>query len=124
MKLIMRSEHKNNRLIWYFFLHSLLFVNSFGGICSKLASGEEFLSFRFILFYGLVICILGVYAVVWQQILKHIPLTTAFCNKSVGIIWGILRGFLFFHEAVKWNMLLGAAIVIVGVVIVVMSDEH
>ena len=120
----MEYAKKDKKIIWFILIHALLFFNSFGGIFSKMASGEKFLSFRFVLFYGLMICILGVYAIVWQQILKHIPLTTAFCNKSVGIIWGILWGYLFFHEAVKWNMLLGAAIVIVGVVIVVMSDEH
>ena len=119
------SEIKSNkRVILFLVLHLLLVFYSFCGVFSKIAAKEEFLSFRFILLYGLALCILGVYAVVWQQVLKHVPLTTAFCNKSVSIIWGILWGFLFFHEAVKWNMLLGAAIVIVGVVIVVMSDEH
>ena len=119
------NQFKSKSQVPYFLiLHLLLVFYSLSGICSKMASGEKFLSFRFVLFYGFLICILGVYAIVWQQILKHIPLTTAFCNKSVGIIWGILWGYLFFHEAVKWNMLLGAAIVIVGVVIVVMSDEH
>lgn len=108
---------------YFVLLHILLLFNSFCGVCSKMAAKEEFLSFRFIMIYGVMICILGIYAIFWQQILKHIPLTTAFCNKSVSVIWGILWGVLIFKETVKWNMLLGAAIVICGVITVVTSDE-
>lgn len=112
-----------SKVKYFILLHILLFVYSFGGVCSKLAAGHSFLSFEFCFLYGLIILNLMLYAVVWQQIIKHLPLTTAFCNKAVSIIWGILWGFLFFGEAVKWNMVLGAVIVIIGVIIVVMSDE-
>ncbi len=119
----MMNNIKNNRAIYFIILHILLLIYSFSGVCSKFASGEKFLSFKFILLYGCIVGILGIYAIVWQQILKHIPLTTAFCNKAVGIIWGIVWGFLIFHEEVKWNMIVGAVIVIVGVIIVVTSDN-
>lgn len=115
---------KNSNLKYYLLLHMLLAVYSTGGIFSKLASGEKFLSLKFCILYSGVIFVLGIYAIVWQQILKHIPLTTAFCNKAVSIIWGIIWGALIFKEAVKWNMILGAAIVIIGVIIVVKSDEQ
>ena len=88
-----------------------------------MASTQPFLSLRFCLCYGGMIAILGVYAIAWQQIIKHMPLTTAFCNKAVEIVWGILWGFLIFKEAIKWNMILGAVIVIAGVIIVVTADE-
>lgn len=107
----------------YVFLHVELLLFSLGGMCSKLASQYEFLSFWFIFFYGLVILNLGVYAIVWQQIIKKLPLNTAYSNKAVTIAWGMLWGFLFFQETVKWNMILGAAIVIIGVLIVVRADE-
>ena len=88
-----------------------------------MASTQPFLSLRFCLCYGGMIAILGIYAIAWQQIIKHIPLTTAFCNKAVEIVWGILWGVLIFKEAIKWNMILGAVIVIAGVIIVVTADE-
>lgn len=108
---------------YFLLLHILVFVYSFSGVCSKIAANQEFLSLKFCLCYAGVIAILGVYAIVWQQVLKHIELTTAFCNKSAEMIWGILWGTLFFKEAIKWNMILGAVIVIIGVIIVVTSDE-
>ena len=63
---------KQNNLIWFVVLHIILFVMSFSGICSKLASNEKLFSLKFVLFYSLAIVILGVYAVFWQQIIKHI----------------------------------------------------
>lgn len=88
-----------------------------------MASQYEFLSFWFIFFYGLVILNLGVYAIVWQQIIKKLPLNTAYSNKAITIVWGILWGFLFFKEQITWNMIAGALIVIVGMVLVVRADE-
>lgn len=124
----MKNNHgikktSENKILLFFLLQLLLFFNSLSGILSKLASGEEFLSLRFCLCYGGMIAILGIYAIAWQQIIKHMPLTTAFCNKAVSIVWGILWGVLIFKEAIKWNMILGAVIVIVGVIIVVTADE-
>lgn len=114
---------KQKKKLVFIILHILLLIMSFGGILSKLASAEPFLSLRFCLCYGGMIAILGIYAIAWQQIIKHMPLTTAFCNKAVEIVWGILWGVLIFKEAIKWNMILGAVIVIVGVIIVVTADE-
>ena len=76
-----------------------------------MAAQNDFLSFGFIFWYGLVILNLGIYAIVWQQIIKHLPLTTAYANKAVTIVWGILWGLLFFQEQIKWNMVVGAVIV-------------
>lgn len=108
---------------YYIFLHILLMIYSLSGVCSKIASSNEFLSIEFCFFYGLIILNLMLFAIVWQQIIKHLPLTTAFCNKAVNIVWGILWGLFFFGESVSWHMILGAVIVMIGVIIVVMSDE-
>lgn len=120
----MNKIQSNSKIKYFVFLHILLAVYSLSGICAKLASSENFLSVKFCLFYAGIIFILGIYAICWQQILKHMPLTTAFCNKAVSIVWGILWGTLFFNETVKWNMILGGVIVIIGVILVVTSDEQ
>lgn len=114
---------KDGKLKYFIALHIELLLYSLGGICSKTAAKSEFLSFEFIFWYGLVILNLGIYAIVWQQIIKHLPLTTAYANKAVTIVWGILWGMIFFHEQIKWSMILGAIIVMAGVIMVVRSDE-
>ena len=104
-------------------LHVLLIIYSLGGICSKFAGQSKFLSLRFFLFYGMVFLILAVYAIVWQQILKKLPLVTAYANKAVTVVWGLIWGMLIFKEKITINNIVGALIIIVGIYMVVKSDE-
>lgn len=115
---------KSKNVIVYLFLHILLCVFSLSGLCSKLASGEPFLSLKFCLFYGGVILILGIYAICWQQIIKRMPLSLAYANKAVTVIWGMVWGILFFNEEIKPQKIIGAVIVIAGVVLYSMENRY
>ena len=103
-------------------LHVLLGVYSLSDVASKKASGATFLSPEFVLLYAVVLGLLAVYAIGWQQVIKRIPLTTAFANKAVTVVWGLVWGALFFHEAVTPGKLLGAALVIAGVILFERAD--
>lgn len=103
-------------------LHILLAVYSTSGIFSKLAAGEPFLSTRFCLYYGAIIVLLGIYAIGWQQIIKRIPLTAAFANKAVTVIWGLIWSALIFHESVTLGKLVGVILVVSGVVLFAKAD--
>lgn len=61
-----------------------------------MAAQQEFLSFKFFFFYGLVLLILFAYAIAWQQVLKGLPLVTAYANKAVTVIWKLVLGSAFF----------------------------
>lgn len=106
----------------YLVLHLILFLYSLGGIFLKLASMQEFLSRNFILYYGIVIGNLAFYAFVWQRILSKMPLNIAYANKAVIIIWGMLWGVIFFNETITANMIIGSAIVLLGVILVVKNN--
>ena len=82
-----------------------------------------FLSPRFIILYGGLLLTLFLYAIGWQQVIKHMPLTTAYSNKAIGLLWSTLWGILFFDEHLSIRMVFGALIVLCGVVIVVRADE-
>ena len=103
-------------------LHVLLMAFSCSTVCSKMAAREEFLSFKFCMFYGGVVFLLGLYAVVWQQIIKKLPLTLAYSNKAVTIIWGLVWGLIFFDENITLLKVLGSAIVIGGIALYSFSD--
>lgn len=105
-------------------LHLMLMVYSMSGICSKLAAEEAFLSIKFCFYYGIIILLLGGYAIGWQQIIKRLPLTTAFANKAVTVIWGIVWGALFFKESITIGKIIGAALVIAGVILFVIADRE
>lgn len=114
---------KRNVIKSYVFLHIVVFIYSMSSILTKKAALSEFLSLEFIVLYGLVLMCMGVYAVVWQQVIKNLPLNVAFANKSVTVIWGMVWGSIFFDEVVTPKMVIGAVIVITGVVIVITGGE-
>lgn len=105
-----------------FLLHLLLMVYSMSGILSKSAAKVPFLSFEFCLMYAGILALLGLYALGWQQILKRMALTTAFSNKAVTIVWGIIWGALFFAEPVTLPKVGGALLIIAGVVLFSHAD--
>lgn len=104
-------------------LHALLAVYSLSSVCAKLASGFEFMSLGFIGCYAGMIALLGVYAVGWQQIIKRLPLTYAYANKAVTVLWGIVWGMLLFREQVSALKFLGAAVVLAGVVLFSLAEK-
>lgn len=53
-------------------LQAVIAVYTLSTVFAKFASGQEFLSFKFILFYGIEMLILGVYAIIWQQLIKNL----------------------------------------------------
>ena len=108
---------------WVFpVLHLLLLLFSLTTVLSKLAAGEAFLSLRFCLFFGGEFVLLGIYAIGWQQILKRLPLTLAYTNKAVTLVWSIVFGVLLFHETVSLKQLIGCALAVAGVVLFVRAD--
>lgn len=109
---------------WFLILHIFLGIYAMSSVCSKLAARQAFLSIPFLLLYGGMLAALVVYAFGWQQVIKHLPLTTAYANKAVTVVWGILLGFLLFDETVTPRQVLGAVIIVVGIVLFVRADHE
>ena len=105
-------------------LHSVLMCYSLSSVLSKFAAAQPFLGIQFCLLYGGMIGLLGMYALAWQQIIKHLPLTTAFANKAVTVVWGFIWGTLVFHESVTLGKLVGMVFVIAGVVLFSLADQE
>ena len=83
---------------WFLLLHVILGVYAGSSVCSKLAAQ--------------------------QQVIKHLPLTTAYANKAVTVVWGILLGMAVFGEAVTPRQVVGAVIIIAGIVLFVRADNE
>lgn len=114
----MKSDYKT-----YVVLHIMIFLYSCGSVLSKTAAGSEFLSLKFCLCYVGFVAVLGIYAIGWQQVIKRMDLTAAFANKAVTIVWGILWGMLLFGEKITIGKVVGAALVIAGVILFVTEKE-
>ena len=118
----MKDSPKKANIKSLIFLHIILLIYVGSSVMSKLASGQEIMSGKFILMYGGVVALLMVYAVLWQQVLKKLPLTVAFANKSAVMIWGMIIGAVMWHEKITWLMIVGTLVIIAGVCLVVMED--
>ena len=98
-------------------LHLMLLIYSLSEVFSKIAAGKPVFSFSFFFYYGLVIMVLFVYAVGWQQVIKNIPLTSAYANKAITTIWGTVWGILLFGETITIGNVVGIALIVTGIVL-------
>ncbi len=105
-------------------LQVVIVIYTFAGVMSKLASEYEFMSLGFILFYGAEIFILGVYAILWQQIIKRLDLSLAYSNRSIAIIWSMIWASLFFKEQISVQNIIGVVIIVIGTVIINSGGEN
>ncbi len=119
MRKLTRGEKKT-----FLGLQALLLLYSMGGIFSKLASGYSFLSKEYILYYAMVLSTLVIYALGWQQVIKRLPLITAYASKAVTVIWGVVWGALIFKEPITVKNVTGAVLIIAGILLVVSGEER
>ena len=117
------NDTRTHRILVFLSLHIAILLYSTTGIFTKLASKQPVLSYKFILLYGSAIFLMFVYALLWQQFLKRMPLNTAYANKSMSTIWTMVFGCVVFREKITIGMLVGGVIIIIGVYLVVTADE-
>lgn len=101
----------------FLLLHFFLIIYSLSGICGKIAAMESFLSSSFMFFYCLILLTLVIYSLGWQQIIKVLPLSTAFANKAITVVWGLVWGKLLFNENITTGKLIGIGFIVAGIVL-------
>lgn len=84
-------------------------------IFTKYASQQEMMSLPYLFGLGGAIAVMGVYAVLWQQVLRHIELSTAYMFKGTCLVFVMLLATLLFDETITWMNVLGAIIIITGI---------
>ncbi|SEG46684.1 hypothetical protein SAMN02910276_03065 [Butyrivibrio sp. Su6] len=98
-------------------LQSAVVVYSLSTVAANLASKYEFLSARYILFFGLEFVILAAYALIWQQMIKRFQLSVAYANKAMTLMWSMLWNFIIFSQGITPFKVVGVVLVVIGVVI-------
>lgn len=108
----MKEKQKNIRK--YIFLYACFFIYSASAVCAKFASCQN--SFReLVLFLALEISCLGLYAVLWQQVLKRFALVTAMANKGIVVIFNLIWSVILFSEMIDIYNIIGALFIIGGI---------
>lgn len=92
-------------------------VYSTTGVFSKLTSKQEFLSFAYLSLFSLVTLAMGIYAILWQIILKRVALAQAFLFKSTTVIFSLLFARIFFTEQISYQNIIGAIFIVAGIIV-------
>lgn len=83
----------------------------------KMASRQEMLSWPYLLWITGAVGVLGLYAILWQQVITRMPLSTAYMFKGTSLIFVLLISALLFGEAITTANIIGSVIIISGIVL-------
>jgi len=107
----------------YLFLHIMLLIYSTAGIFSKMAAGQMWGSASFALCYAAMLVVLAIYALGWQQVIKHLPLSVAFAHRAIIIVWGMVWGYIVFGEYITIKNIIGVIVIMLGIVVYSSSEK-
>ena len=119
-----KSAKKKLRLKDILVLQVVIVIYTLSSVMAKLASGQEPFSAPFLFFYLIELMILGVYALLWQQMIKKFELSVAYTNRAMALLWSMLWAVVLFHDRVTVKNIIGVALVIVGTLIVNGGDAE
>ena len=102
-------------------LQGVIMVYTVSGVMSKEASASKGNWERFLFFFGMEFVVLGIYAVLWQQIIKRFSLSVAYANRSMAVVWSMVWAVVFFHDAITIKNLIGVLLIVLGTVIINME---
>ena len=91
------------------------------GICSKSASRQEMMSWQYVLWFAGAVAIMGIYAILWQQVLRRVEISIAYMFKGTALIFTMLIAALGFGEQITMPNIIGAIIIIIGIVLLAKS---
>ncbi len=106
-----------DKLKKYALLYGAFLIYSGSTICAKYAATQPTV-IKVLIFFGLEFACLGIYAIIWQQVLKKFSLITAMASKGVVVIFNLMWSVLLFSETVTLYNIIGAAIIIIGIWVV------
>lgn len=90
---------------------------------TKYASQQEFGSVAYCFGLAGAIGVMGAYAVCWQQILKRVELSTAYMFKGTSLIFVMLLAWILFSEQITLNNIIGACVIVIGIVLYAKTDN-
>ena len=107
----------NNTVSWKQIISLLVvfLLYSFEPIAAKYTSQQELFSGTF--WFGLCVIfgVLGLYAILWQQLLKHIPLSTAYMFRGSTLIYVLILSVILLGDSITVFNCIGALMIVTGI---------
>ncbi len=128
----MKADVKNSQALWiicgvccrswmtkhfqrYLSLIGVNLVYACTSIFTKMASRQDELSWTYLLWIAGAMGVMGLYAILWQQVIKRMEISTAYMFKGTSLIFGLLFACLLFGEQISLFNIIGATIIITGI---------
>lgn len=118
-------------------LQIVFLIYSFTSLAQKLTSSylpenvaslqellPQLLNVKLLLSVGLVVFLLGVYAALWQQVIKRFELSVAYANKAITLFWALVWGIVLFHEEITVGKVTGILVVMIGIYVLNTGKEQ
>jgi len=108
---------KNGKFLMIMALLGANLIYSCTSIFTKLSSLQEPLSIRYFLFMGCAVCVLAIYSILWQQIIKRMPVSEAYMYKGTVLIFVMAISAVLFGESITIPNVIGAVLIVGGIVL-------
>lgn len=105
-------------------LQGVIIIYTISSVMSKQASASGDRIGRFLFFFGMEFAILGVYAILWQQMIKRFELSVAYANRSMAVVWSMMWAVVFFHDTITIQNILGVLLIVTGTLIINTGTEE
>lgn len=105
-------------------LQGVIVIYTISSVMSKEASAADGNLRRFLFFFGMEFVLLGVYAILWQQMIKRFALSVAYANRSMAVVWSMIWAVVFFHDTITPQNIVGVLLVVAGTVIINTDKEE
>jgi len=92
-------------------------------VFTKGAATQVFLSWQYILLLGGAVLVMGIYAILWQQVIRIMLVSDAFMFKGTSLLWTMLFSYCLFGESISWKNIWGVLIVIIGITLYAYVDK-
>ena len=99
-------------------LQAVIIIYTISSVMAKFASASNGEPMKFILFFGMEFVFLGIYALLWQQMIKKFELSVAYANRSMALLWSMIWAVIFFHDRITVKNIIGVILVMVGTIII------
>lgn len=99
-------------------LQAIIIIYTVSSVMAKLISASKDEPIKMLLFFGLEVTSLAVYAIFWQQMIKRFELSVAYANRSMAILWSMIWAVIFFHDEITVRNVLGVLLVLAGTIVV------
>lgn len=92
-------------------------------IFTKMASQQEVMSLPYLLWIVGAVGVMGLYALLWQQVIARMPVSTAYMFKGTSLIFVLFFSVLLFNETITISNIIGSVVIVAGILLYARADE-